>query len=101
MGEGRDALFSAHGLVHPAQHLSDPGVHSVGIWTCATHSPADQTSQEPPAAGLLTGQWTSRIALEKGKEKWCDGDPPAYPAGCFQEYTDSCIPSTHVWDVCT
>lgn len=72
-GEGRDALFSAHGLVHPGQHLGDPGVDSIVIWACASHSPADQTSQKPPATGFLAGQRTSRITLEKWKGKWGNG----------------------------
>lgn len=69
MGEDIDALFSAHGLVYPAQHLSDPGVYSIVICTCASHSPADQTSQKPSAAGFFAGQWTSRITLEKRRVK--------------------------------
>lgn len=59
---------SGQHLLDPADHTCDAGVDAKVVGPAAAQAPADQSRQEPAAAGLPAHQRAPRVALKGGEE---------------------------------
>lgn len=60
---------SGQRLLDPADHACDARVDTEVVGPATAQAPADQSCQEPAAAGLPAHQWAPRVTLRRGGER--------------------------------